>query len=514
MLQIRDLCRLGVLLVLLVVAMLAVMATIKVDVNGKLVSFREAPRQFNGRIMVPLREMFNALGAEVDWNAANRMIIATRGDIDVQLGVGDHHVLVNGQLVNLDMPVTTIRGVIMIPLRFISEAFRVNVKWYESEQAFSFVDDPPIIDDPPLIAGNGVVPVQYTSDTPDPIDPENEIYNLVAPIALYPDPIVAIMLPACTYLDQVIDAQRMNIRDNERLIDEQSWDISVKSIAHYPRLLKMLTDDPDWATALGQAYVAQPQAVMDAIQALREKAIANGVLQSNPEQSVYYSGDNICIVPIQPDFIYCPEYNPNIVFLLPRSNYNYNLCVFGLGFVIGSWLCFDTDWDHHRVFNHGWEGEGWIARSRSHFDIDRTYTRDKDRPVSVNRNIIQRPINRDKVKNYSLPSRFTPRSSMSTPSMREFGTSERPSSSILRTNPNSMTNARSIPRSAPSTPRPSVIERTPRYIRPSTIERIPSREPQFTRPSTIERIPSNSRREPSSSSSGRGREPASNRRGN
>lgn len=112
MLQIRDLCRLGVLLVLLVVAMLAVMATIKVDVNGKLVSFREAPRQFNGRIMVPLREMFNALGAEVDWNAANRMIIATRGDIDVQLGVGDHHVLVNGQLVNLDMPVTTIRGVI------------------------------------------------------------------------------------------------------------------------------------------------------------------------------------------------------------------------------------------------------------------------------------------------------------------------------------------------------------------------------------------------------------------
>lgn len=104
----------------------------------------------------------------------------------------------------------------------------------------------------------------------------HEVRNLVAPIALYPDPILAIVLPASTYVDQVIEADRMNIGRDERRLDRQNWDISVRALAHYPRLTRMMAESPDWAASLGQAYVEQPQDVMDAIQVLRRRARANG----------------------------------------------------------------------------------------------------------------------------------------------------------------------------------------------------------------------------------------------
>jgi hypothetical protein len=245
---------------------------------------------------------------------------------------------------------------------------------------------------------------------------DREVRNLVAPIALYPDPILAIVLPASTYVDQVIEANRMNIGDNERALDRQNWDISVRALAHYPSLLRKLANDPDWTAALGQAYVDSPEGVMDAIQLLREQARANGVLMSNQDQRVYLDGEYIRIVPVQPNYIYIPQYDPDVVYTRPRSNDNDRLLTFGLGLIIGSWLSNDTDWSHHRVYNHNWRGSGWVATVRPHVTVNRTYTVNrnqnnqpnysKDRTVIVNHAIVGRPVDRTKVKTYQLPSKI------------------------------------------------------------------------------------------------------------
>lgn len=403
----RYLSRTGLLFGLLLSLVMASMATIQVEVNGQMLSFSVPPMQMNGRTMVPLRGIFESLGAQVNWNANSRMITATRDTDEVQLGIGNRQATVNGQVVNLDVPAMILRGSTMVPLRFVSEALGANVQWFEATQTVSItsgaVSTNSNINYNSNSNNSNYVPVQdYTVPT-DQGRSSNEIYNLVAPIALYPDPLLAIILPAATYPDQVIDAENMNLGNNERAIDGQDWDISVKALAHYPSLLRKMGDDSDWTTALGQAYVDQPQDVMDAIQLLRAQARANGVLQTTREQRVYMDGSYVRIVPAQSNVIYVPQYDPDVVYVQRRNNTNQNLLVFGLGLLIGSWLSNDTDWSHHRVYNHGWSGSGWIANSRPHVTIDRIYTDNKDRPAVVNRDVTQRQVDRTKVRNYSLP---------------------------------------------------------------------------------------------------------------
>ncbi|HEY3378110.1 MAG TPA: DUF3300 domain-containing protein [Armatimonadota bacterium] len=230
-----------------------------------------------------------------------------------------------------------------------------------------------------------------------------QVRNLVAPIALYPDPLLAIILPASTYIDQVIEADRKNFGRNERAIDRQDWDISVKALAHYPNLLRKMADDPDWTAALGQAYVEQPSDVMRAIQRLRAQARANGVLRSTREQRVYLDGSYVRIVPAQAAIIYVPQYDANVVYNAHRAKSSRPLLAFGLGLVIGAWLSNDTDWAHQRVYNHGWRGSGWIANSRPHVTVNNTYIVNKDHPAIVNRDISHRQVDRHKVKSYNLP---------------------------------------------------------------------------------------------------------------
>ena len=431
---IRNLCRTGLLFVLLLGVISMVLGTIQVEVDGQALSFSEAPRQMNGRTMVPLRGIFEALGAQVNWDASSRLIIATKGDINVQLVVGDRRATVNGRTIVLDVPALIINGSTMVPLRFVSEALGADVKWFEAAQTvtitsgqvsntdYGTIPFPPGNELPDTTNQNNQVPPTETYIAPEPVPipvqnndistdqgfSYNEVRNLVAPIALYPDPLLAILLPASTYLDQVFEAQRMNLGNNERAIDEQNWDISVKALAHYPSLLRMMSDDPDWATALGQVYVEQPQDVMDAIQMLREEARANGVLRSNREQRVYLEGNYVRIVPEQTNIIYIPQYDPDVVYVQQRRDNNQDLLLFSLGLIIGSWLSNDTDWAHHRVYNHGWHGGGWIARARPHVTINRIYTNNSDRPAVVNRSIMLRQINRNKVRDYHLPPRIAP----------------------------------------------------------------------------------------------------------
>src|SRR5688572_11726510 len=144
-----------------------------------------------------------------------------------------------------------------------------------------------------------------------------QLDNLVAPIALYPDPILAQALIAATFPDQIQLAARHVRAHGTRNIDEQPWDVSVKSIAHYPPVLNLLADREDWTTALGQAYAEQSGEVMDAVQRLRAMARAQGNLESTSQQTVIVEPRVIRIVPASPRYIYVPTYDPYYVYYQP-----------------------------------------------------------------------------------------------------------------------------------------------------------------------------------------------------
>src|SRR5271154_7277531 len=109
-----------------------------------------------------------------------------------------------------------------------------------------------------------------------------DLDNLLAPIALYPDPLLAQVLVAATFDDQIQDASQL-LSAGAVAVDDQPWDDSVKAVAHYPKVLFTLAAQPDWTTALGQAYVAQSTDVMNSIQRLRAMASAQGNLVSTQQ---------------------------------------------------------------------------------------------------------------------------------------------------------------------------------------------------------------------------------------
>jgi uncharacterized protein DUF3300 len=245
---------------------------------------------------------------------------------------------------------------------------------------------------------------EYTSDetySPDQLD------NLLAPIALYPDPILAQVLLAATFVDQVDEASRwMRANDNPDAIDYQAWDVSVKAIAHYPPILEMMSDQLDWTTAVGQAYVNQSQDVMISIQRLRAQAFKLGNLVTNDQQEVVVDGNDILIVPIQPDVIYVPSYDPNSIYSHPASYFEDidpgDLISFGEGMPIGVWLIVDFNWHNHLIYYHGWKGRGWVARSRSHVHItNAVYINNNYRKIQIDRNIVRRNVNSNNLSHFS-----------------------------------------------------------------------------------------------------------------
>ena len=161
---------------------------------------------------------------------------------------------------------------------------------------------------------------------------QQELEQLVAPIALYPDALLAQVLTASTYPLEVALAARWSEKNSklkgaalEKAMEEQTWDPSVKGLTSVPQVLSMMNDKLDWTNQLGEAFLAQPDDVQQAIQLLREKAEATGSLKSSKELRVRrvaatpspgYAGppEYIVIEPIEPDYIYVPIYNPAIVF--------------------------------------------------------------------------------------------------------------------------------------------------------------------------------------------------------
>ncbi|MGE5820503.1 MAG: DUF3300 domain-containing protein [Deltaproteobacteria bacterium] len=231
-----------------------------------------------------------------------------------------------------------------------------------------------------------------------------QLDNLLAPIALYPDPLLAQVLLAATFVDQVDEAARwMRAYNDTNAIDDQSWDVSVKAVAHYPSVLYMMSDQIDWTTSVGQAYVYQSTDVMMSIQRLRALAHSAGNLVTNEQQQVDVDGDYINIVPAQPQYIYIPTYDPYMAFFGPAPYYGFypGIIFFGSPFPIGAWLNHDCDWHRHRIYYHGWRGGGWIARSRPIIRITNIYVNSRYANIQINRNIIHRQVNYSNLNRYS-----------------------------------------------------------------------------------------------------------------
>ncbi len=179
----------------------------------------------------------------------------------------------------------------------------------------------------------------------------DQLDQLVGPIALYPDALVALILPAATApADVVLAARYLKDGGDPTAAASKSWDESVKSLAHYPAIVKWMDENLAWTKQLGEAFREQPAEVMNAVQRMRAKARAIGALTDNPQQQVVLDGDVISIVPAQPDVIYVPYYDPDIVYVRRTSLYNNPFFTFSAPFAVGAWLSFDCDWRSRTVW--------------------------------------------------------------------------------------------------------------------------------------------------------------------
>ncbi len=245
-------------------------------------------------------------------------------------------------------------------------------------------------------------PLKSQDESPGGLFSPDELDNLLAPIALYPDPLLAQVLLAATFPDQIDEASRfLRASSDPDDIDSEPWDVSVKAVARYPMVLYMMADKLDWTTAVGQAYASQSTDVTESIQRLRAQARSAGNLVSTPEQEIVETDGYIEIWPAQPRFIYVPTYDPAIVFY-PRAGFFAGAVIsFGRGFAIGAWLNHDFDWRDHRVYYHGWErGPRWVTRSRPFIRVTNVYVNNSYRSVVFNRTVVSRTVNYGNLSRY------------------------------------------------------------------------------------------------------------------
>ncbi|MBT8098147.1 MAG: DUF3300 domain-containing protein [Gammaproteobacteria bacterium] len=207
-----------------------------------------------------------------------------------------------------------------------------------------------------------------------------ELDELVGPIALYPDDLLAIVLPASTYPLQVIQAARFleDLEDNPSLKPDEAWDDSVVALVNYPEVVELLNDDLDWTWRLGEAVVAQQATVIDAIESFRDRAYAAGNLKSDERQTVVRNDDVIEITPVDDDVIYVPYYEPErVVVYQPRPVYYYypraypvyyypypSYHSFNRGYFWGVTTAFTVGWytDRLHVHHHSYHGHPYYGR--------------------------------------------------------------------------------------------------------------------------------------------------------
>ena len=243
-------------------------------------------------------------------------------------------------------------------------------------------------------------PAPYTQQTPE------QLQQLVAPIALYPDSLVAQILAASTFPDQIVLADRWmqahpDLQDSAlgQAVDQQPWDPSVKALTAFPSVLGNMDKNLSWTSFLGDAYYNQQQDVMNAVQVMRQRAQEAGNLQTTPEQSVETQDSAIAIQPAAPDVVYVPAYNPWLVYGAPIVAwpgwypypgiwFNGPYLTFGIGFGIGffggfgwGWGHWGFDWNHrYPIYNH----ERYYSRSNTFYNRSNYYRAGGERGVQAN----------------------------------------------------------------------------------------------------------------------------------
>ena len=152
-------------------------------------------------------------------------------------------------------------------------------------------------------------------ETPDLLS-ESELEVLVARIALYPDELVALVSSASLYPLQIVEAQRFleQKKKDKDAKPKDSWDDSIISVLNYPEIVAMMSADLDWTQALGSALAYQQKDVLIAIQNLRDKAVASGVIKTDEKVKVETQGENVIIQSADPEKIYVPKYEPEMLY--------------------------------------------------------------------------------------------------------------------------------------------------------------------------------------------------------
>ncbi len=239
-----------------------------------------------------------------------------------------------------------------------------------------------------LVLMMAVPPGTFGQPAGQPVFKQEELEQILAPIALYPDSLLAQIFMASTYPLEVVQADRW-AKQNTTLkgdaltaaLEKQQWDPSVKSLVNFPQVLAMMSEKLDWTQKLGDAFLAQQKDVMDTVQTLRKKAVEAGNLKTTKEQQVMVEKETIIIQSASPQVVYVPTYNPTVVYgawpypAYPPAYYyppgyaaGAALFSFGVGMAVGA------------AWGYAWGGCNWHGG-----DVD----------VNINRNTnINNNINR------------------------------------------------------------------------------------------------------------------------
>jgi hypothetical protein len=200
--------------------------------------------------------------------------------------------------------------------------------------------------------------------------PNDQLDSLVAPIALYPDPLLSQTLVASTYPLEIIQLQQWLGRNkdlkDQALVDavkKQNWDPSIQGLVAVPDLIVRLSENIQWTTDLGNAFLAQPEDVMAAVQRMRAKAQGSNVLVSNTQQTVateVVEGEKVIVIQqANPEVIYVPSYDPVVVYgapVYPYPSYVYPGYVPGTGLAFGAGILLGAAWGGGWGYNCGWHG--------------------------------------------------------------------------------------------------------------------------------------------------------------
>jgi hypothetical protein len=240
---------------------------------------------------------------------------------------------------------------------------------------------------------NSYAPDSDFTEAPTPAETAGEVYapssddldQLVAPIALYPDKLVGQILAASTYPTEVVEADRF-LQQNAALkgdalakaVDTQPWDPSVKALTQFPLVLDMMDKNLSWTSSLGQAYSEGAQPVLAAVQNMRHRAQQAGNLASNQQETVETQGPNVVIEPADPAVVYLPVFDPWLAYgapigLYPDWYWEPGVFIdgpgfaFGLGIGLGFYGGYGWGWNH---WGTDWYGRGvlynrgpWVSRS-------------------------------------------------------------------------------------------------------------------------------------------------------